>query len=326
MISRYLIRRLLYAIPVLIGVNLITFLLFFGMNTPDDMARSHLGRKHVTQAAIERWKHSHGYDKPLFYNAKATGTQKFIETLFVTKSLHLFAFKFGSSDAGRNIGHDIGQRMWPSLALAVPVLLVGVLVNITFALIMVLFRGTGIDTFSVFFCVILMSISALFYIITGQFLVAKLLHLTPISGYDYGWSAIKFLILPVAIGVVGGIGVGSRWYRSLFLEEVGKDYVVTARAKGCSEWQVLYRHVLPNALIPIVTGVVVIIPSLFLGSLLMESFFGIPGLGSYMIDAISQQDYAIVRVMVFVGSVFYIIGLILTDITYTIVDPRIRLQ
>lgn len=324
--SAYLIRRLLYAIPVLIGVNLITFLLFFSVNTPDDMARAHLGTKHISQQAVERWKHQHGYNKPLFYHTDASGINKLIDTLFFTKSIHLFAFKFGLSDAGRNIGYDIGERMWPSLALAVPVLLFGIIIHIIFALMMVLFRSTIIDTGGVFLCIVLMSISALFYIITGQYLIAKLLNLTPISGYNYGLNAVKFLILPVIIAVVSGMGSGSRWYRSLFLEEMNKDYVVTARAKGLSEWKVLYRHVLRNALIPIVTGVVVIIPSLFLGSLLMESFFGIPGLGSYMIDAISQQDYAIVRVMVFVGSIFYIIGLMLTDITYTIVDPRIRLK
>lgn len=324
--SAYLIRRLLYAIPVLIGVNLITFLLFFAVNTPDDMARAHLGVKHISQPAIDRWKHQHGYDKPLFFNSEKPGLQRLTDTLFFTKSIHLFAFQFGTSDAGRNISYDISQRMWPSLALAIPVLLVGVGINILFALIMVLFRGTGIDFWGVLLCVALMSISALFYIFTGQFVFAKMMNLAPISGYDYGFHAFKFLALPVFIGVVSGIGSGARWYRSLFLQEVGKDYVVTARAKGLSEWKVLYIHVLRNALIPILTGIVVIIPSLFLGSLLMESFFGIPGLGSYMIDAINQQDYAIVRVMVFVGSVLYILGLILTDITYTIVDPRIRLQ
>ena len=127
------------------------------------------------------------------------------------------------------------------------------------------------------------------------------------------------------IGVVSGIGSGARWYRTFFLEEAGKDYIRTARAKGLSEMLVLFRHILRNALIPIVTGVVVILPLLFMGSLLTESFFAIPGLGSYTIDAINNQDFAIVRVMVFLGSVLYIIGLILVDITYTIVDPRVRL-
>jgi peptide/nickel transport system permease protein len=171
-----------------------------------------------------------------------------------------------------------------------------------------------------------MSVSGLFYIIGGQFLIGKMLHLVPISGYDTGLNSIKFIVLPVLIGLVGGIGASTRWYRTIFLEEMGKDYVRTAKAKGLSETVVLYKHVLMNGLIPILTGVVVILPSLFMGSLIVESFFAIPGLGSYTIDAISRQDFAIVRSMVFLGSVLYIIGLILTDISYTLVDPRVRLN
>jgi len=157
-------------------------------------------------------------------------------------------------------------------------------------------------------------------------LIGKTLHLVPISGYDTGWEAIKFTILPVVVGLVGGIGASTRWYRTLFLEEMNKDYVRTARAKGLSETRVLYQHVFMNGLIPILTGVVVLLPTLFIGSLIIESFFAIPGLGSYTIDAINAQDFAIVRSMVFLGSVLYIIGLILTDISYTLVDPRVRLN
>ena len=171
-----------------------------------------------------------------------------------------------------------------------------------------------------------MSISSLFYIIGGQYLISKLLHLVPISGYAQGYEAIKFLVLPVIISVVYGIGSGTRWYRSLFLEEIEKDYVKTAKSKGLSESAVLFNHVFKNALIPILTGVVVILPLLFLGSLIVESFFGIPGLGSYTIDAIQSQDFAIVRAMVFLGTILYISGLILTDISYTLVDPRVRLK
>jgi len=171
-----------------------------------------------------------------------------------------------------------------------------------------------------------MSISSLFYIIGGQFLVGKLMQLVPISGYSDGFSAIKFVLLPVVIGVISGIGGGSRWYRTLFLEEASKDYVRTARAKGFSELQVLFKHVLKNAMIPILTGVVVVLPTLFMGSLIIESFFGIPGLGSYTIDAIQAQDFAIVRAMVFLGSVLYIVGLVLTDLSYTLVDPRVSMD
>lgn len=322
----YIVRRILYAIPILIGVNILTFWLFFVVNTPDNMARMHLGMKHVTEEAIDKWKHERGYDRPLFYNSEQSGAQALSDTIFFDNSLSLFAFDFGRSDQGRDIGYDISQRMWPSLAIAVPTLLIGLLVNITFAMLMAFFRATYIDVSGVVLCVVLMSISSLFYIIGGQYLVSKLLHLVPISGYDIGAEAWKFLILPVIIGAMSGIGSGARWYRTIFLEEIGKEYVRTARAKGLTEQVVLFRHVLQNALIPILTGVVVVLPLLFMGSLLTESFFGIPGLGSYTIDAINQQDFAIVRAMVFLGSVLYILGLILTDISYTVVDPRIRLS
>ncbi len=322
----YLVRRVLYAFPILLGVNLITFTLFFVVNTPDDMARMHLGMKHVTPEAVAQWKAERGYDKPLLFNAEAEGLAKFSDTIFYQNSLRLFLFDFGRSDAGRDIGYDISQRMWPSLAIAIPVFLVGLLTNITFALAMAFFRASALDLWGVVLCVVLMSISPLFYIIAGQYVAGKLLHLVPISGYDTGVAAWKFLILPVIIGIISGIGSGARWYRTLFLEEMGKDYVRTARAKGLPETVVMFRHVLQNALIPILTGAVVVIPLLFMGSLIMESFFGIPGLGSYTIDAINAQDFAIVRAMVFLGSVLYIVGLVLTDLSYTLVDPRVRLE
>ncbi|MEY3807141.1 MAG: hypothetical protein RI893_117 [Pseudomonadota bacterium] len=341
--TQYIIRRLLYSLPLLLGVNILTFVLFFVVNSPDDMARMQLGQKHVTEQAIANWKQQHGYDVPLLWNSNVQGEEKITRTIFYQKSVGLFLFRFGVSDSGRNIGADIKERAWPSVAVALPTLIIGLLVNICFALMMVLFRnsyitkhgiyatsqpgvGVALEQVGLVLCVILMSVSSLFYIIGGQFFIGKELRLVPISGYDDGLAAIKFLLLPVLIGVFSGIGSGVRWYRTLFLEEVEKDYVRTARAKGLSETQTLFRHVLPNAMIPILTGVVVVLPLLFMGSLIMESFFSIPGLGSYTIDAINSQDFAIVRAMVFLGSVLYVIGLLLTDISYTLVDPRVRLS
>ena len=331
----YLLRRILYAVPILIGVNLLTFALFFVVNTPDDMARMQLGIKRVTPEAIEKWKQQRGYDKPLLLNSAAGGTGIITDTIFWQKSASMFVLDFGYSDDGRNIGREISQRMWPSLAIALPTFIIGLAVSVSFALLLAMFRATALDMAGVALCVVLMSVSFLFYIIGGQFLVSKLWHLVPISGYggsgyggsgyDGGMGSFKFVVLPIVIGVIGSIGSSSRWYRTIFLEEIGKDYVRTARAKGLSELAVLFRHVLKNAMIPILTGVVVIIPLLFMGSLLTESFFGIPGLGSYTIDAINSQDFSVVRAMVFLGSLLYIVGLILTDISYTIVDPRVRL-
>jgi len=322
----YIVRRLLYAIPILIGVNLITFALFFVVNTPDDMARMQLGVKRVTPEAIEKWKVERGYDKPLLWNGQAEGAGKLTETIFFNKSVRMFVFDFGRADDGRDIAREITSRMGPSLAIALPVFLLGLWVTVSFALLLVFFRATALDFWGVVLCVAMMSISSLFYIIGGQYLVSKVWHLVPISGYAGGVDAAKFIILPVIISVIAGIGSSARWYRTIFLEEIHRDYVRTARAKGLSELAVLFRHVLRNAMIPILTGVVVVIPLLFMGSLLTESFFGIPGLGSYTIDAISAQDFAVVRSMVFIGSLLFIVGLLLTDISYTMVDPRVRLQ
>jgi peptide/nickel transport system permease protein len=435
--TRYVIRRILYAVPIVIGVNLITFVLFFFVNTPDDMARSHLGAKRVTEEQISRWKRERGYQFPYFYNDGWTETEvrqvsgeevslhlpaqragayrlrvevpkpgtgalevkiagddtarailadtadrdvvridlsgpavtvipfqlvpikgkfhslvlsltpsrdapmavarltfkedltlveRFTQTIFWKKSIRLLFFRFGASDDGRDIGEEILKRIKPSLTVTVPIFLIGLLVNVTLAGLLAFYRGTYLDFWGVVACVVMMSISILFYVIAGQWLLGKTLRLVPVSGYDTGLYAAKFVLLPVIIGVIAGIGNGVRWYRTIYLEEMGKDYVRTARAKGLPESVVLYKHTLKNAMIPILTGIVVTIPFLFIGSLILESFFAIPGMGYFTLEAIQRQDFAIVQAMVFLGSVLYIVGLILTDISYTLVDPRIRLE
>jgi len=313
-------------IPIVIGVNLLTFMLFFFVNSPDNMARVHLGSKHVTDSAIEDWKQVHGYHLPLFYNDSQHGSKALTETIFYQKSVRLFYLDFGLSDAGRDIKQAVAKRYLPSLQLAIPVMLLGLLINLSLALLMTFFRRTTFDTLGVFLTIVLISISALFYIIAGQYVFAKVLRWAPLSGYLDGWSAIQFLVLPIAVSVFSNIGAGVRWYRSLFLEEVEKDYVRTARSKGLSEIQVFVGHVLRNTLIPILTGIVSVLPLLFMGSLLMESFFGIPGLGSYTMDAIREQDFAIVRSMVFLGTLLYLFGLLLTDMSYVLVDPRVKFE
>ena len=323
--SAYLFRRILWLLPILLMVNLLTFVLFFVVNSPDDMARAQLGNKHVTDAAIAAWKAARGYDLPLLWNTSADGVQQFTQTIFWQKSVQLMVFDFGVSDAGRAIGADIAQRAWPSLWLALPSFVLGLLVNISLALLLVMFRGQWLDRAGLVVTVVLMSISGLFFIIGGQYLFAKLWHWFPISGYEPDGDVWRFLLLPIVLGVMAGVGTGVRWYRSILLEEADKDFARTAAAKGLSAWQVVRRHVLPNGMLPILTGVVAVLPLLFMGSLLMESFFGIPGLGSYTIDAINGQDFAIVRAMVYLGAVLYVFGLLLTDIAYAWADPRVRL-
>lgn len=322
----YIIRRLMYGALILLGVNLFTFILFFAVNTPDDMARLAIGGQRVSADAVEKWKADRGYDKPLFLNTAATGLNKYTDTIFYQRSVPLLKFDFGASDEGRDIGREIGVRMWPSLALAIPTFILGLLVSVAFSLSLVFFRTTRLDFWGVVLCVLMLSISGLFYIIAGQWLFSKLLRLVPYSGFAWGWDAAKFLALPILVAMISRLGPEARFYRSLFLEEMGKDYVRTARARGLSERVVLFKHVLRNAMLPILTGTVSALPLLFMGSLIAESFFGIPGLGSYTIDAISAQDFSVVRAMVFLGASLYIVGLILADISYTLADPRVRFE
>ena len=322
----YIIRRLVYAVPIVLGVMVLTFVLFFVVNTPDDMARRILGEKHATPEAIEKWKREHNYHLPLFTNPAERGLAAFTNTLFFQKCARLLAFDLGASDlTGRDIGAEIRRRMGPSLAIAVPTFLIGMAVEITTALIIAFCRGTYLDRWGTVGCVLMMSVSSLFYIIGGQFVFAQWLRLFPISGFDWGAAMPKFVVLPVVIGVVAGIGGSVRYYRTVVLEEMGRDYVRTARAKGLGEGAVLFRHVLKNAMIPILTNAVTAIPFLFMGSLIMESFFAVPGLGSMTITAIQAQDFAVVRAMVYISTLLYILGLLLTDISYTLVDPRITL-
>ncbi len=323
----YIVRRLIYGLLVLAGVNLATFFLFFTVNTPDDMARMNIGGKHVTQSLIDNWKAERGYDKPLYFNSGKEGRQVITDTIFWDRSVSLFLLDFGRADSesAGNIGNEVRSRMGVSLQLAVPLFILQVLASTLFALLLVMFRNTRFDLWGVVACVVMLSISSLFYIIVGQVLFSRILKLAPISGYAPGWDALKFLVLPIALSLIARLGGEARLYRAMFLEEIGRDYVRTARAKGLAETRVLWRHVLPNALIPIITSAGAYLPYLFLGSLVFESFFGLPGLGAYVIEAITKQDFAIVRTMVFLGAVLYIATYIVVDIAYTWADPRIRL-
>ncbi len=323
----YIVRRLLYAIPILIGVNVLTFFLFFVVNPPERMARMILGDKNVTPEQVQHWLKDKNYHLPLFFNFSDTGMRKITQTIFYQKSVNLLWLEFGYSDRENiDIGKTILERMRPSLMITVPLFLLSLFAYVTAAMLIAYCRGTYLDLWALIVCITLMSVSMLFYIIGGQWLIAKLLHVVPVSGYDVGVHALKFVILPVAIGLAAGAGASIRFYRIIFLEELGKDYIRTARAKGMGEEVVLFKHALKNAMIPILTIVVTAIPFLFTGSLLIEAFFAIPGLGSFTIEAIQGQDFAIVRSMVYLGSILYIAGLLLTDISYTFVDPRVRLR
>ena len=322
----YLIRRTIYSVLVLAGINLVTFFLFFSVNTPDDMARLQLGGKRVAAEAIERWKAERGFDKPLYLNPKAEGLGKLTDTVFFESSAGILRFDFGKTVEGRDIGWELGKRVFPTLAMATPVLIIAIGLSIVLALGLMLFRYSALDTIGVVVLVALMSISSLFFIITGQFVFGRLMAVTPLSGFTPPPDMFKFLVLPIVVYVLSQLGPDTRLYRTIFLEEMGKDYVRTARAKGLSEITVLLRHVLRNSLIPIITSAGLLLPVLLVGAIVLESFFGIPGLGSFTIDGINNQDFGIVRAMVFFGSFIYVLTYLLTDFAYAWADPRVRLQ
>ncbi|MGH7143635.1 MAG: ABC transporter permease subunit [Planctomycetota bacterium] len=248
------------------------------------------------------------------------------DTVFWEKSVHKMYFDFGKSNRQEDISREIWHRAPASLIVNIPIEIFAVGFSLTLAMLVAYLRGSFLDFYGVFACVVAMSISILFYIIGGQYLFAKVLALYPISGYQGGVAATKFVVMPVIVGFVAGLGTSVRFYRTIFLEEMNKEYVRTARAKGLNDSQVLYRHVMRNAMIPLVTQLVVDLPTIFIGSLVLENFFAIPGLGSYTLDGIQANDVNVVYSMTYLGAVLFIVGLLLTDVAYTFVDPRIRLK
>jgi len=318
----YVIRRAAYGFGVVLGVLLFLFLLFFWAVEPEDMALRAIGEK-APPEAIEQWIVNHGYDRPRVWNPDDP-----TDTLLYEHFRSMLRFDFGRSDIDDvRIADRLRAGVGPSLSLTLPLLVLGVLLGISLSLFVAYFRGTYIDTMGVTLCVFGMSVSIVIYIIGGQYLIGKLLRWFPISGFDPSPDVMfRFLALPIAVALAAGVGESVRFYRTVFLEETQRDYVRTARAKGCGDGRVMSRHVLPNSLIPILTQVVMAIPFLFTGSLLLESFFGIPGLGSITVEAIHDNDFSTLRVMVFIGSLAFIVGQILTDLSYALVDPRVRLE
>ena len=441
----YILRRILNAIPILIAINILTFLLFFFVNTPDDIAYLSIGEKNakpqnvckfkrernyhlpkllntldtiyyfssektiksdikkslstynfnkfnIDEESIERAKNSlspnsiiiidqsdisepnthllfaqllpsavpyitinrNGKSTPKKFNdptivnldiqsnnpnkgldqlksyvdqQQAKGFDVFSRTIFFNKSMRLFWFDFGKSDSSNlDIGDEVFARMLPSLLITVPTFFLGIFINVFISMLVAYCRGTYVDRSIMLICIINISILSLFYYFATQLIFGVWLRIFPVSGYLEGFSAFRFIMLPIFAALISDFGGGIRFYRTLFLEEINRDYVKTARSKGLSEFIVLYKHVLKNAMIPILTGVVIVLPSLFMGSLILENFFSIPGLGGYTLDGIQRQDFSVVGAMVYLGSVLYIFGLVLTDISYTFVDPRVNLD
>jgi peptide/nickel transport system permease protein len=318
----YLLRRLAFGLLTVLGVLLLLFALFFLVATPDDVARKALGDK-VMPEAIAQWKHNHGYDKPRLWNPAAP-----FDTMLGDHLRRMLTFDFGRSDADdAPISARLRRGLGPSLALTVPMFAVGLLLAVGWALLVAYLRDSPLDRATLVATVAMMSVSVLLYIVGGQYLLGKVLRWFPISGFDPSPAVVaRFLAMPVLIGVVASLGQEVRYYRTVLLEERGRDYVRTAYAKGCSPAQAMRRHVLRNALIPILTNVVIEIPFLFTGSILLESFFGIPGLGTMTVEAINGNDFATLRVMVYIGALLFIAGQLATDVAYAWADPRVRLE
>lgn len=311
---RYVLKRLCEVIPTTFGILLLTFLLFNVVGSSP--AETVLG-KNASAEAIAAFNHRFGYDKPLL-----VGSESFFDSQFFN-----FIGNLARGDLGYSIERDervadvLKRGVGPSLSLTVPILLGGTLVALMLALAAAAMRGRAFDKSVLAFSTLLMSVNYVVWVIAGQFLLSFKARLFPVWGY----GGARYLVLPVLIGIVSSLGMDVRFFRTAILDEIYKPYVLTARAKGLSRGVILVRHVLRNALIPIVTYVSLSIPYLFTGSLLLESFFGIPGLGSVSINAIHSADMAVVRAVVVLGALLYQFVNLVTDLLYAWLDPQVRL-
>lgn len=315
----YVIRRLLSVVPITLGVLLITFFLFrvIGGNPAYRIAG-----KNATAARIAQISRERGYDKPLFLN-RQNFPHSLFDAQFPRLCTQLVRLDFGESlSTKQRVSTMLRLGFLPSLCVTVPLFVIELVLAITFALLAAYFRDTWLDRGLVVVSVMGMSISTLVYIMVAQYWLASEWRLFPVWGFEGPY----YLVLPVLIGVVAGVGGSVRFYRTVMLDEMYQEYVRTARAKGVPQQTILFRHVLRNAMIPILTNVIIAIPFLYTGALLLENFFGIPGLGRMTVTALFNGDEDVIFADVFIGSVLFVIANLVTDIAYTWADPRIRLK
>jgi peptide/nickel transport system permease protein len=307
----YIIRRLLYTIPIVFGVLLLTFVLF---NIVGGDVSSQIAGKAASQQTIEEIRHEYGWDKPLFLSW---------DSQFINHLKDAVTFDFGRSWTDRELVIDkIKHGLLPSLSITIPMFLGILIVSVSISLVVAFFRGTWLDGIVVVICVAGMSLPFLSFILFGQYFLAYKWGLFPVF-FWLDLSVVQYVALPVLIGIAAGLGANVRFYRTVMLDELGNDYVRTAFAKGLTTRRVLFKHVLKNAMIPILTRVVLAIPFLFLGSLLLERFFGIPGLGYLMVEAIGSRDLKVINAMTYIGAILFVIFNLITDICYSFVDPRV---
>lgn len=306
---KYVLRRIAEVIPTTVGILLLTFILF---NVVGGSPAEVILGKNATAESIAAFNHKWGYDKPLVWST---------DSQFVN-----FVVSLAKGDLGYSIEMDepVKDVLWrglgPSLSLTVPILVGGTIVALMLAMLAAAFRGGFPDKAVLVGSTVLMSVNYVVWVLLGQFLLSFKAGIFPVWGYGSAF----YLVLPVFIGIVSSLGTDVRFFRTAILDESYKPYVLTARSKGLSKAAIMLRHILPNALIPIVTYVSLSIPWLFTGSLLLESFFGIPGLGSVSINAIHSADMAVVRALVVFGALLYQFVNLATDLLYAALDPRVR--
>ncbi len=308
----YLIRKLLGVIPIIFGVALVIFVLF---NLVGGDPVYQMAGNHATAKQIAELRHEYGLDRPMYIQ-------------FLDYLKQIVTFDYGRSySTKQEITSMILQGIGPSLTLAIPAFLLTTIMAVFLGLLVAYYRGRLLDRTIVVLCVFGMSLPMLAYILFGQYIFAYKFGWFPVSGFEFGWpDRFEYVGLPVLIWVLVSLGYQVRFFRTAVLEETGQDYVRTARAKGLNEKKVFLKHVLKNSMVPIVTNVVIEIPLLILGSFLLESFFGIPGLGSMTIDALHNSDFPVIKAMTTLQSLLFIFGNLLTDVVYTIVDPRVSFK
>ncbi len=306
----YIIRRLLYTIPIVLGVLLLTFVLFTLVGGDISVE---LAGKNATPETIEEIREEYGLNKPLFLSW---------DSQFINHFKSALTFDFGRARDREPVIDKIKRGAGPSLALMVPMFIGIIVISVSLSLVVAFVRGTVWDVLTVIICVAGMSIPYLSFILFGQYFFAYKWGLFPVF-FSPDLSTVQYVALPVLIGIVTSLGSNLRFYRTVMLDEMRSDYVRTAFAKGLTTRRVLFKHVLKNAMIPIITRVVMAIPFLFLGSLLLERFFGIPGLGYLMIEAIGSRDYFVINAMTYISAILFVVFNVITDICYAWVDPRV---
>lgn len=315
-VLQYSLRKLLYGIPLILGVTFISFVLmvYFGPDKTYEL----LG-KNPTEEQIAEVRAELGYDKPFFVR-------------YGVYLKEMATLDFGHSDStGERVSKLLGRTVPISLALVTPGFILGNVLGILLALVAAYHRGGWVDKAIMGFSVVGMSISFLVVIIASQIIFSSSygLDMFPVRGWEVHdvWSYIEYVTVPTFASVFVALGYNTRFFRAVIVEEMGRDHVRTAKAFGTSPFRLLYRNILKNSLIPIITRIIFSIPLVVIsGSLLIESYFGIPGVGKATFDAITSGDQPVLKAVVSLTAVLFVFALLLTDIMYKVVDPRVSLK